>query len=47
MAQATAFVDALRAGPRLLNSMAVTMTQSGEGTVDVQITALTYVDEEG
>ncbi|MGX5771322.1 hypothetical protein ACWKWN_11260 [Microbacterium trichothecenolyticum] len=47
MAQATAFVDALRAGPRLLNSMAVTMNQSGEGTVDVQITALTYVDEEG
>ena len=47
MAQATAFVDALRAGPRLLNSTAVTMTQSGEGTVDVQITALTYVDEEG
>ena len=47
MAQATAFVDALRAGPRLLNSMAVTMTQSGEGTVDIQITALSYVDEEG
>ncbi|MFE5410708.1 hypothetical protein [Microbacterium sp. NPDC056569] len=47
MTQATAFVDALRAGPRLLNSMAVTMTQSGEGTVDLQITALTYVDAEG
>lgn len=47
MAQATAFVDALRAGPRLLNSMAVTMTQSGEGTVDIQITALSYIDEEG
>lgn len=47
MAQATAFVDALRTGPRLLNSMSVTMTQSGEGTVDVQITALSYIDEEG
>ena len=47
ISQATAFVDALRAGPRLLNSMTVTMTQSGEGTVDVQITALTYVDTEG
>ncbi|MFF2485592.1 hypothetical protein ACFVSU_04280 [Microbacterium sp. NPDC058062] len=47
MAQATAFVDALRAGPRLLNSMAVTMTQSGEGTVDIQITALSYIDKEG
>ncbi len=47
MEQATAFVDALRAGPRLLNSMAVTMTQSGEGTVDITVTALTYVDAEG
>ncbi|WP_203579194.1 hypothetical protein [Microbacterium hibisci] len=47
MAQATAFVDALRAGPRLLNSMSVTMTQSGDGAVDVQISALTYIDEEG
>ncbi|MDR7185780.1 Tfp pilus assembly protein PilO [Microbacterium trichothecenolyticum] len=46
MEQATAFVDALRAGPRLLNSMAVTMTQSGEGTVDITVTALTYVDGE-
>ncbi|MFC8683387.1 hypothetical protein ACFT30_17895 [Microbacterium ureisolvens] len=47
MDQATAFVEALRAGPRLLNSMSVTMTQSGEGTVDIQIAALTYIDEEG
>ena len=47
IAQATAFVDALRAGPRLLNSMAVAMTQSGEGTIDITITALTYVDAEG
>ncbi|WP_162564216.1 MULTISPECIES: hypothetical protein [Microbacterium] len=47
MDQATAFVEALRAGPRLLNSMSVTMTESGEGTVDIQIAALTYIDEEG
>lgn len=47
MAQATAFVDALRAGPRLLNSMTVAMTQSSEGTVDITVTTLTYVDGEG
>lgn len=47
MAQATAFVDALRAGPRLLNSMSVTMTQGGDGAANVQITALTYIDAEG
>lgn len=47
MAQATAFLDALRAGPRLLNSMTATTNQTGEGTVSVQLTALTYVDSEG
>lgn len=47
MAQATAFLDALRAGPRLLNSVTATTNQSGEGTVDVQITALTFMDAEG
>jgi hypothetical protein len=47
MAQATAFLDALRAGPRLLNSITATTNQSGEGTVDVQISALTFVDAEG
>ena len=47
MAQATAFLDALRAGPRLLSSITATSTQSGEGTVSLQISALTYVDEEG
>jgi hypothetical protein len=47
MAQATAFLDALRAGPRLLNSITATTTQSGEGTFDVQISALTFVDTEG
>ncbi|WP_056367062.1 hypothetical protein [Microbacterium sp. Leaf288] len=47
MEQATAFLDALRAGPRLLNSVTATMTQSGEGTVDIQVSALTFVDAEG
>ncbi|MFD4959822.1 type 4a pilus biogenesis protein PilO [Microbacterium sp. NPDC058389] len=47
MAQATAFLDALRAGPRLLSSITATSTQSGEGTVSLQISALTYVDAEG
>ena len=47
MEQATAFLDALRAGPRLLNSVSATMTQSGEGTVDIQVSALTFVDAEG
>jgi hypothetical protein len=46
MAQATAFLDALRAGPRLLSSITATSSQSGEGTVSLQISALTYVDEE-
>lgn len=47
MEQATAFLDALRAGPRLLNNISAAMTHSGEGAVDVQISALTYVDTEG
>ena len=47
MDQATAFLDALRAGPRLLSSITATTTQTGEGSVDVQVTALTYVDAEG
>ena len=45
MAQATAFVDALRAGPRLLIPNAVMATQNDDGTVDVQVTALTFNDE--
>lgn len=47
MAQATAFLDELRAGPRLLDTITATATQTGEGTVDLQITALTFVDAEG
>lgn len=44
MTQATAFLDALRAGPRLLSNVTATTAQNGEGAIDVQITALTYVD---
>jgi hypothetical protein len=47
MQQATAFLDALRAGPRLLNSVIASSNQTGEGTVEVQINALTYIDAEG
>lgn len=46
MAAATAFLDALRSGPRLLNLVQV-ITLPGEGDVSVQITALTYIDAEG
>lgn len=47
MAQATAFLDALRAGPRLLNSITATSNLTGEGTVEVQVNALSYIDAEG
>lgn len=47
MAQVTAFLDALRAGPRLLSSITATTAQSGEGPFDVRIGALTYVEVEG
>lgn len=47
IAQATAFLDALRTGPRLLNNVTATMAPSGGGGIDVQISALTYVDTEG
>ena len=47
MAQATAFLDALRAGPRLLSTIDATTTQTGEGTIDVQLTALAFIDQEG
>lgn len=47
MAQATAFLDALRAGPRLLSSITATTSESGDGSVALQISALTYVDAEG
>ncbi|MDY0910037.1 hypothetical protein [Microbacterium sp. CFBP9034] len=47
MAQATAFLDELRRGPRLLNSVSAIANQSGEGTIDLQISAMTYLDSEG
>lgn len=47
MAQVTAFLDALRAGPRLLSTIDATTTQTGEGTIDVQLTALAFIDQEG
>lgn len=47
IAQAVAFVDALRSGPRLLSNITVRTTQTSAGTVDVQVSALTYVDSEG
>lgn len=46
MAQATAFLDALRSGPRLLSLITAVTNQTGTA-VDVQITALTFVDMEG
>jgi hypothetical protein len=46
MDQVTAFLDALRAGPRLLSSVTATATQTGTA-IEVQITALTFVDSKG
>jgi len=47
MGQVTAFLDALRTGPRLLGSVMVTTNQSGGGMIDILIEALTYIDAEG
>lgn len=47
MAQATAFLDALRGGPRLLSSITATSNLTGEGTVEVQVNALSFIDAEG
>lgn len=45
--QVTAFLDALRAGPRLLGQVQTTVTQTGTG-FDVAVTGLTFVlTEEG
>lgn len=46
MTQATAFLDELRAGPRLVSSVTAASNQNGEGTVDIQVTAVSYFDEE-
>lgn len=47
MAQATEFIDALRAGPRLLNSVTAATAAGGEGGITVTVSALTYIDGEG
>ena len=47
MNQATAFLDALRAGPRLLTSIQSTASQPGGGVIGLQVSALTYLDSEG
>lgn len=47
MAKVTAFLDALRAGPRLVNPVATVATSNGEGSITVQVTALTYFTPEG
>lgn len=44
MDDATAFLDALRAGPRLLNNITATAASAGDGTVELQVTALAYVE---
>lgn len=46
MNQVTAFLDALRAGPRLFSSITALSTTSGDG-IEVQVDGLTYVDAEG
>jgi hypothetical protein len=45
--QVTAFLDALRSGPRLLSSITATSNRTGEGAYELQMSALTYVAEEG
>lgn len=47
MNQATAFLDALRAGPRLLNSVTAITGMEPSGTITLRVSALTYVDVEG
>lgn len=45
MAAVTAFLDALRAGPRLLSTITANVTQTGSA-IEVSVTALTFVDTE-
>ncbi|MFH8252505.1 hypothetical protein ACH3VR_19210 [Microbacterium sp. B2969] len=47
MDQVTAFLDALRGGPRLLSNIETSATTSGEDAIDVQVKALAYTDAEG
>lgn len=46
MAQATRFLDALRDGPRLVDSITATTTLTGTA-VEIEVSALTFVDSEG
>ena len=47
ISQVTAFLDALRSGPRLLSSVTATSNRTGEGAYELQMSALTFVDAEG
>lgn len=47
MTQATEFLDELRSGPRLLNSMTAITGREPSGDVTLRVTALTYVETEG
>lgn len=46
MNQVAAFLDALRAGPRLFSTITTTSTTTGEG-IDVQVDGLAFVNTEG
>lgn len=46
-ASVTAFLDALRSGPRLLTSVTGAATRTDAGSFDIQVTALTFVGAEG
>lgn len=46
MNQVTAFLDALRAGPRLFSSITALSATSGDG-IEVAVGGLTYLDSEG
>jgi hypothetical protein len=46
MNQVTAFLDALRAGPRLFSSITALAATSGEG-IEVAVDGVTYLDSEG
>jgi len=47
MGQVTAFLDALRAGPRLLGNITSAVTQTEPGKLVLSVSALTYIDTEG
>lgn len=47
MDQVTTFLDAMRAGPRLLSSVTAEAIQASDGGITVTITAMTYLDSRG